>query len=383
MRICFYAPFKPLDHAHPSGDLVIATGLFDYLLKQGYHIKPASRFRSRWIYWKPWLWPQILKERQSIYRRHSGDYTDLWLTYHTYYKAPDLLGPKMSSRMKIPYVIFQGIYSTKRKRDWRTYPGYILNKRALCAAQHIFTNRNEDLINLKRLVPVKRLTYVAPGIFPDDFSFDAGSRTEMRRMWNVGDEKVVLTAAMFRHGVKTKGLAFVIRACGEINRKGKKLQLVIAGDGKEKIRLQRLADDYLPGKVRFLGKVPRSKMNSFYSAGDVFAFPGIRESLGMVFLEAQSCGTPVVAFANGGIPEVVKNGETGLLVPLYDFGGFVKAIEHILDNGNFRLDMSQAAQSYVRLEHDLNNNYLKVKNVLQKVVDQQGPEYAKENFGLT
>ena len=371
MRICFYTPFKPLNHPHPSGDLVIATGLYDYLSRQGYRVRSLGRLRSRWIFWKPWLWPRFIKERQRIDRRYSRNDTDLWLTYHTYYKAPDLIGPRMSRRLKIPYVIFQGIYSTKRKRNWRTWPGYILNKNALSAARHIFSNRHEDLVNLKRLVPGNRLTYVAPGIFPENFNFDATSRSEVRKMWNVGDEPVVLTAAMFRPGVKTEGLSLAIRACGELYRNGRQLRLVIAGDGKEKARLQRLADDCLPGKVHFLGKISRHEMHRFYSAGDVFAFPGIRESLGMVFLEAQSCGLPVVAYANGGIPEVVKDGETGLLVPLYDFTRFVQAIDSMLNNRDYRLDLSRAAQSYVRLEHDLNKNYIKVAEVLQQVVGRQ------------
>jgi glycosyltransferase involved in cell wall biosynthesis len=371
MRICFYTPFKPMDHAHPSGDLVIANSLYDYLSKQGYHIRPVSRLRSRWIFWKPWLWPLLLKEYRRIYRQHSKHDTDLWLTYHTYYKAPDLLGSKISRRMKIPYVIFQGIYATKRKRDWRTWPGYVLNKKALCAAHHVFTNRHEDWINLKRLVPEQRLTYVAPGIFPDDFKFDAAARAEMRRLWGVGDAPVVLTAAMFRPGIKAKGIALVIRACGELLRQGKRLELVIAGDGHENKRLRKFADDYLPGKVRFLGKVSRGMMHRFYSAGDVFAFPGIKESLGMVFLEAQSCGLPVVAYANGGIPEVVQNNRTGLLVPLYAFDRFVAALERLLDDRNLCSNMGRAAQSYVRHHHDLNINYRKIEGVLANAVRRQ------------
>ena len=58
-----------------------------------------------------------------------------------------------------------------------------------------------------------------------------------------------------------------------------------------------------------------NRWRRYYSAGDMFVFPGIRESLGMVYLESQSCGLPVVAFHNGGIPEVVVDGETGFLTP--------------------------------------------------------------------
>lgn len=373
MRICFYAPFKPLGHVHPSGDLVIATGLFDYLAKRGHSVRVVSSLRSRWIFWKPWRWPQIPRDRRRALRRLSGFDTDLWLTYHTYYKAPDLLGPSVARRLGIPYVIFQGIYSTKRKRDFRTWPGYVLNKKALTAARHVFTNRGEDLLNLRRLLPEDRLTYVPPGIHPHEFYFDADARAEMRRSWNVGHEPVVLSAAMFRPGVKTEGLAWVIRVCGEILRQGRNLHLVIAGDGKEKARLLKLAEAQLPGKVRFVGQVSREKMYRFYSAGDMFVFPGIRESLGMVFLEAQSCGLPAIAFADGGIPEVVKAGETGLLLPLYDFQSFVQAAAKLLADKVLRRNMGRAARVYVCEKHDLNKNYGRMERVLKSVARSVGP----------
>jgi hypothetical protein len=51
MRIAFYAPLKPLGHPHPSGDLVIGTGLYQFLEGRGHVLERVSRFRSRWIYW--------------------------------------------------------------------------------------------------------------------------------------------------------------------------------------------------------------------------------------------------------------------------------------------------------------------------------------------
>jgi phosphatidylinositol alpha-1,6-mannosyltransferase len=367
MRIFFYAPFKPLGHPRPSGDLIIATGLHDYFARRGHQVWSVSFLRSRWIFWKPWVWPQVLWERRRAVRRIIQIRPDLWLTYHTYYKAPDLLGPAVCQETELPYVVFQGIYSTKRKRDIRTLPGYILNKKALGASRHLFTNRREDLINLERILPQNRLTYLTPGIFSEDFPFDAQARVEFRRSWDVGNEPVILAAAMFRPGVKAKGLAWVILACGKLFQQGRRFQLVIVGDGKERDRLQRLAAENLPGKVRFMGGVPRNEMYRVYSACDVFVFPGIRESLGMVFLEAQSCGLPVVAFANGGIPEVVKDRATGFLVPPFALEPFVQAIERLLSDENLRQKMGKAARSYVRENHDLERNYREMEKVLEKV----------------
>ncbi len=368
MRISFYTPFKPLDHANPSGDLMIARGLYGYLKNQGHKILIMSNFRSRWVFWKPWIWTWLIRDTRRIMRTIASNGVDLWFTYHSYYKAPDLLGSFISRRLKIPYVIFQGIYSTKRKRDWKTWPGFVLNRAALCAADHVFSNKKVDYLNIKRLLPSQRITYVKPGISPHAFSFDAGARDELKKLWDVGDEPVVLSAAMFRPDVKTQGLSLVIRVCGELFRKGLRFYLVIAGEGREKNRLLQLAKEHLPGRARFVGKIPRNEMYRFYSAGDIFAFPGIRESLGMVFLEAQSCGIPVVAFANGGIPEVVRDGETGFLVPLYDSDRFAKAIEFLLTKRDIRQKMGQTAQIHVREGHDIDRNYQEMKKVLEDIV---------------
>jgi glycosyltransferase involved in cell wall biosynthesis len=368
MRISFYAPFKPLGHAHPSGDLVIGTGLFEYLQNRGHQLMVASDCRLRWVYWTPWRWPGVLREALRAAGRARQFRPDIWLTYHAYYKAPDLLGPSISKHLVIPYVIFQGAFSTKRRKKINTLPGYLLNKKSLCAARHVFSNRRTDLLNLGRLLPQQDISYVAPGIYPEAFSFDGEARADLRRQWNVGDDPVVVSAAMFRPGVKTDGLGWVIRACGSLFRQGRRFHLVIAGDGTEKEKLHRLAAEHLPQKVTSAGKIARDQMYRFYSAGDIFVFPGIRESLGMVFLEAQSCGIPVVAFRNGGIPEVVRDGETGLLVPMFDSDRFAGAIEKLLTDTALRRQMGESARTYVREHHDLDNNYEKVEETLETVV---------------
>jgi phosphatidylinositol alpha-1,6-mannosyltransferase len=364
LRIAFYAPLKPLDHPHPSGDLVIGTGLYHFLAGRRHKLGRVSRLRARWIYWKPWLWPQVVRHRHRAVHHCDKMAANLWLTYHSYYKAPDLLGPYCCRRLRIPYVIFQGIYSTKRRKHWTTRAGFVLNRQALLAAHHVFTNRKEDLVNLARIVPEKSLTYVVPGIFPDQFRFDSASREQLRRKMGISEGIVVVTAAMFRPGVKTEGLAWVIRSCGKLFRKNVPLYLVIAGDGKEGHRLRQMADQVLPGRARFLGRVAREEMYRFYSAGDLFVFPGIRESLGMVYLEAQSCGLPVVAFADGGVPEVVAHEVSGYLVQPFDLGGFTRAIARLTDDSGIRRQMGKAASNYVRNHHDLNENYRMVEDIL-------------------
>jgi len=368
MHIALYTPFKPLGHQRPSGDLVIATGLFEYLRAKGHSVWQAGPLRARWIYWKPWEWVRLLRVYRQASRQLNRVGMDLWLTYHAYYKAPDVLGPWVSRAAQVPYVIFQGIYSTKRRRHPKTWPGFVLNRASLKAAEHIFCNRREDWHNLKRLTPTDCISYVKPGIYPEAFTFDATARRELRHVWGVGDAAVILSAAMFRSDVKTEGLEFLLRACGRMAKADKSFWLVIAGDGKERQRLERLALEQVPGQVRFVGKIKREMMAKFYSAGDLFVFPGIRESLGMVYLESQSCGLPVVAFDNGGIPEVVASNQTGFLTPLLQMEPFETAIQKLLQDKGLRRSMGERATAHVRQHHDLNRNYDKMEKQLREVV---------------
>jgi glycosyltransferase involved in cell wall biosynthesis len=209
---------------------------------------------------------------------------------------------------------------------------------------------------------------VAPGIFPDQFCFDPTSRSELRALWDLGDEPVILSTAMFRPGVKTEGLKWVMRACARLLERRHRFYLVIAGDGKERNQLHEFAQGRLPGRVRFVGEVHRDSLYRFYSAADVFVFPGIRESLGMVFLEAQSCALPVVAFRNGGIPEVVRDGATGLLVTPYSLKDLTEAIEKLILSRELRSQMGQAGRHYVRSQHDLDKNYQKIESVIKDLI---------------
>ncbi len=366
MNICFYAPFKPLDHHNPSGDQMTAAGIVDYLERRKHTVIIPSRLRCRWIYWKPWLLPVLLREHQKLRRRLPLQKPDLWFTYHSYHKAPDLLGPSAAG-LHIPYVIFQGIYATKRKKSLKTAPGFYLNRRALTKADHVFTNKKIDLLNLKRLLPEERITYVAPGIKPGDFCFDDNWRTRLRGRWQVGETPVVLSVAMFRPGVKADGLAWVIQACGRLSNQGQKLKLVIVGDGREKAALRQLADSRLPGQTIFTGLVPRAELQHYYSAADVFAFPGIDESLGMVYLEAQSCGLPVVAFDNAGVPQAVQHNRTGFLTPLPAAEPFDQALLSLIADPGLRREMGTAAMAYIRREHDLDRNYGIMEEKLRKI----------------
>ena len=367
MKIAFYAPFKPLDHPRPSGDLTTALGLTRFLRAQGHEIMTPSRFRARNLASSPLRWPVAVWEALRAGFAFGGK-PDLWLTHHAYYKSPDVIGPFAARRLGVPYAVFQGIYSTKRRKDPATRLGFELNRRSLLAADVVFSNRLLDMENLRRLLPRERLCYVPPGIDPKAFAHDAAARERLRAEWGVGQRPVVLAVAMFRDDVKTQGLRFLLESLSEL---GEDFELVLAGDGETRAQLEQSARKHLPGRCRFLGQTPRERLAEVYSAADLFAFPGIRESLGMVYLEAQAAGLPVVAFDNGGIPEVVRRGDTAILTPVMDARAYREAVASLLGAPARRREMGQAASAYVRTHHDADANFMLVDQRLRQLAGER------------
>lgn len=367
MNVALYAPFKPLDHPAPSGDRTIGRELAAVLEASGLDLAVPSRFRSRWLSARPALWLAAWAARRQALAAARRAGVRAWLTYHAYYKSPDVIGPYVARTLGIPYVVFQGIFSTKQRRSLKTRLGYELNRRALLAARLVFTNRRLDQENLGRLLPADRIAYVRPGIDPAAFAFDGPARRRLRQAWGVGDAPVVVTAAMFRNDVKVKSLVYLLARLGELAREGLPFFLVLAGDGEMREFLAGLAAQELPGRHRFLGLVPREELAAVYAAGDLFAFPGIRESLGMVYLEAQAAGLPVVALADGGVPEVVASGETGLLTPPGDDAAHRRALARLLGDRELRRSMGEAAAASVRENHDRYRNYGVVATALRRL----------------
>jgi phosphatidylinositol alpha-1,6-mannosyltransferase len=87
----------------------------------------------------------------------------------------------------------------------------------------------------------------------------------------------------------------------------------------------------------------------------------------MVYLEAQACALPVVAFDNGGIPEVVARGHTGLLTPPGQKGPYVKALENLIREPELRRKMGARAVDHIRQHHDLAANYRQMDTILSTI----------------
>lgn len=368
MKIVFFAPHKPLDHKIPSGDLMIGRSLHNFLRDRGHEIITASRTRLWNIINKPHRWPATCLEYRKTIERVRKFNPDLWLTYHSYYKSPDLFGPGICQKLNIPYAIYQGVFATKHRRRLKSWPGYMANKNALIYADHVFANKEIDFCNLSRIIIPEKLSRTRPGIEPGKFAFCEQSRQQVRKKLLLQGHTVIMSTAMLRDDVKAESMADLIKAFGKAAAGEPKTRLIIAGDGSAKKRLEHLAREKAGEKVQFIGQIQRDELYRYYSAADIFAFPGINEALGMVYLEAQSVGLPIVAYSTRGPLETVSDRETGLLCAEGDINALAESMLKLIRDKNLRKEMSARAPRRIAEKFDLKNNLSEVEAQLLKLI---------------
>ena len=147
--------------------------------------------------------------------------------------------------------------------------------------------------------------------------------------------------------LKHKAIDSLISAFARIAPEYPGLDLLIAGDGSDRGEIEKqIATAQLNGRVEMLGVKPRSELLKYYKGAIFFVCPSRWiEGLGLVFLEAMACGTPVIATARGGTPEIVLDGKTGLLIPGILPEDVASAMRQVLTNPSLRSAMSQNCKS--------------------------------------
>ncbi|MFA5359218.1 MAG: glycosyltransferase family 4 protein [Patescibacteria group bacterium] len=162
-----------------------------------------------------------------------------------------------------------------------------------------------------------------------DFRFQI---SDLRKQLGViEDDKIILTTSRL---VKKNGIMDLIEAVALLNTRYKiQNTLVICGDGEEREKLEvRSKKLGIEKKVKFMGFVPPAELPKFYAAADVFCRPSLSEGLGNSFLEAMAYGVPVVATPSGGIPDFLKDNETGWFCQVNNPASIAEKIKYILDD---------------------------------------------------
>lgn len=158
---------------------------------------------------------------------------------------------------------------------------------------------------------------------------------------------------------EVKGHKYLFEALALLDRKKYDAQLIVVGDGSQQEKLRRLTEVYnITDRVVFTGAV--NDVRPLIAISDIVLLPSLAEALGIVLLEGMSMGKPCIASRVGGIPEVVADGRSGILVPPRNTTALLNAMVKLLENPALAAEMGQTGRQAVIDKFDL---YLKVREV--------------------
>ncbi len=169
--------------------------------------------------------------------------------------------------------------------------------------------------------------------------------------------------------VRLKGLDHLLEAVAALRKQWPGLRLELAGSGPEEAHLRaRAAELGLGENVRFFGWV--DPVYGAMSGWDLFAAPSLEDGFAISVAQAMAAGLPVVASQVGGLPEVVENAVTGLLVPPGDSAGLAAALHRLLSDSVLRTRMGEAARARVRQYFSAERFAREIKDLYASLLDQ-------------
>ena len=379
MRIAFCAPLKPIDHPVPSGDRLMARAFFGLLHGLGHEVQVASRLRSfdragdriRQLELRGAAEAETVR---LLERYRQGQAPDLWFTYHAYHKAPDWLGPAVSSELRIPYVIAEASIAGKQAAGpWDL--GHRGTIEAVNTAAAVLAMTRVDERNLAKYLsdPAKLV------LFPPFLTTTLHDRAEpsvLRRRFadqlDLPPDAVWLaTVAMMRADVKSRSYRLLAETLAKLGQQD--WRLVIIGDGPAGPEIRAALAAVAGGRVRFLGERPPEAVRELLHAADVFAWPGLEEAYGMAILEALAAGLPVVACDEGGISDLVEHGRNGYLAQDRSPEALASHLDRLIADVELRRRMGGEAAAMAADRHSVAAAEARLAGVLAKVGQGVGP----------
>ena len=286
---------------------------------------------------------------------------------HAHFGPDGLTALPLANLLNIPLVVtFHGHDATIKdqyaKRINYTFRKYVQNREKLQKSGKLFIAVS-DFIRAKLIeqgFPESKLVTHYIGIDVDLFSPDGSDERE----------PIVLFVGRL---VEKKGCQYLIQAMSRVQAVLPNAELVVIGDGVLKAELEKLADEQLK-RYRFLGVQPPDQVRKWMGRAMVFSVPSITssngdsEGLGLVFLEAQAMGTPVVSSRHGGIPEAVEHNLTGFLAGERSSDELAEFILNLFQNKLLWKEFSKNGQVRVRKMFNLKEQTLKLEELYGQVL---------------
>jgi glycosyltransferase involved in cell wall biosynthesis len=181
--------------------------------------------------------------------------------------------------------------------------------------------------------------------------------------------------------VEKKGCKYLIEAMYDVQRALPDALLTVVGDGPLRSSLEESATR-LGVRCDFVGAQDADSIRRYLRRADVFCVPSVTaadgdsEGFGIVFIEAQAAGVPVVSFRHGGIPEAVHDGISGLLASEGNVDELARHIIRFLANDNMRLAAGEAGRKYVRARYSLTKRTAELEDIYDHVLLSRGSRHS-------
>ncbi|MBI5140565.1 MAG: glycosyltransferase [Nitrospirae bacterium] len=197
---------------------------------------------------------------------------------------------------------------------------------------------------------------------------DAVEIAELRRELDLPEDRIIL----FLLGAieENKGIFELLEVYKRMLAKwGDGVHLVMIGGGKHEAAFRsRISEMGLDGLITLAGSVSHSMVSRWVRACDIMIFPTHYEGVPNAVLETMACGKPVIATAVGGIPEIIRDGETGCLVNVKDVDAMVKSADMLIESAGLRKKMGDAASVSVRAHASWKKNADSMINIYKEAI---------------
>lgn len=377
MRALFLSPLKPPDHPDPSGDRTISRLFLRLLAATGIEAELASSLRSFCSQASDAqfsaLEDEAARERARILAEIAQEKRakpDFVFCYHQFYRAPDLVGPDLAASLGVPYLLAEASRAPKRASGefarWHAWA-----ERASDAAALIFCSSAADRPMLEAARPPgQSLLDLKPFIDLADWPSAARIAPE----FEPDQQRPARLIAIGMMRAKSKLQSYRLLAASLERLVDRPWSLDIIGDGPARWEVE-AAFARLGARIRFHGLIAeRAALSARLAAADLFVWPAFDEAFGMVFLEAAAHGLPSIAGAGRSVADVVREDETGFILPQGDVVGFGEAIAALLADPARRLAMRKAARDFAHAERGLARAAQTLREGLRSIGFQLGQE---------
>jgi glycosyltransferase involved in cell wall biosynthesis len=196
-----------------------------------------------------------------------------------------------------------------------------------------------------------RIAVIHNGVDGGRFFPDAAARARMRRELGLTEDEFCIGAV--GNLLPVKDHMTLLKAAHHVGAGSRPWRVVIAGEGSERAALERFLSERPECKQRVCLIGSSDRVPELLNAMDVYVLPSLNEGICNSLLEAMSTGLPVIATATGGTPEVVADGECGLLFPVGDFNALAKYLRQLQAQRDFRIRLGQNAIRRARSEFSI------------------------------